>query len=389
MTDNKVLNINKLTGRSKILIVSCHPTHPTDAGNRAAIMSQVTLLERMGCDVHFLFADMSLRKNAYNELKAYWKDKLHIFNMNPLAKAYRAAMDKVRTNLCGGYWKADDHYPWGIAKYINEMNRKEQFDACIVHYYRLSRLIPEINIPRKAIFTHDVFSYKDIRTGAPFYETLNAHEEAKALQRCPNIFAIQQNEAVYYSYLSPKSVIRTVYSPYDIHEPTTGDNKNILFLASRMSFNVTGIQWFLDHVWPVLNKKDPGMRLLVGGSVCEKIRCGYNNVSLLGKIADLDDFYAQGNIVINPVHQGTGLKIKTFEALSYGKATVVHPHSMAGIYHESQVPLLCASSPEEWAETILELASSPQKAAELGKRSIEYINGMNRFIQEQYKNFLT
>lgn len=38
----------------KILLVSTMPTHPTDAGNRAAIMSQVNILKEIGCDVHLL-----------------------------------------------------------------------------------------------------------------------------------------------------------------------------------------------------------------------------------------------------------------------------------------------------------------------------------------------
>lgn len=373
-----------------ILIVSTMPSHPTDAGNRAAIMGQVELLQNLGHNVHYLFASMELSNSIdYNAMKNYWKDKLHVFTMNKLLKARRFFTDLWRKRVNGYYWKVDDHYPWGIASYINRLNEKEKFDACIIQYYRLSRLLPLISIPRKAVYTHDVFAYKDIRTGEPFYEACTAHEEAKAMQRCPNIFAIQQEEAIYYKILSPKSNVYTVYSSFKTHNQNIQNNKVILFLASRMSFNTNGIQWFLDNVWQSLKAKDPEIKLMIGGTVCENIQQTYQDVTLYGKLGSLDDFYALGDMVINPVYQGTGLKIKTFEALSYGKATVVHPHSATGVYNASAAPLIVASSSTEWVEAILKLINNPQLIEELRQQSVAYIEDMNDFIRMQYKNFLT
>lgn len=375
----------------KILIVSTMPSHPTDAGNRAAIMGQVELLQSLGHEVHYLFASMELSNSIdYHAMKSYWKDNLHVFTMNKLLKARRFITDLWRKHANGSYWNVDDHYPWGIASYINTMDKEEKFGACIIQYYRLSRLLPLISIPRKAIYTHDVFAYKDIRTGKPFYEACTAHEEAKAMQRCPNIFAIQQEEAIYYKMLSPKSNVYTVYSSFNIHnrEIKIKNNKVLLFLASRMSFNTNGIQWFLDNVWQPLKTKNPEIKLLIGGTVCENIKQTYKDVTLCGMVDSLDDFYALGDIVINPVYQGTGLKIKTFEALSYGKATIVHPHSMTGIYNASAAPLTSASSSDEWIETILHLVNHPQLIEKQCQQSVAYIKEMNDFIRTQYENFL-
>lgn len=373
----------------KVLIISTMPTHPTDAGNRAAIMAQVHILQKMGHEIHFLFALMELSHSVdYDALKSYWGEKLHIFTMNKILKAKRVFIDFYRKKFNHGYWKVDDHYPWGLASYVNQLNKKEHFDACIIQYYRLSHLLPKISIPRKAIYTHDVFSYKDIRIGKSFYETLNADEEAKAMQRCPTIFAIQKEEATYFQMLSPHSKVYTVYNPYQIHQPQLINNKTLLYLASRMEFNVTGIQFFLNNVWPSLSKRIPDIKLIIGGTVCEKIQSQYNNVTLLGRVDNLDTFYALGDIVINPVYQGTGLKIKTFEALSYGKATIVHPHSMIGIYKQEKAPLLQATTPEEWINGIYSLIRTPYQIENLTEKSIHYIEDMNQYIQAQYNSFL-
>ena len=373
----------------KVLIVSTNLSHPTDAGNRAAIMGQVQILKHLGCEVHFLFVDMALRQADESEMLSYWGECYHTFHLNPLLKVRRVILDKIRATLCRGYWQCDDHYPIGLGNFVQNLDAKHHFDAVIVQYMRLSKLLKETRILRKAIYTHDVFSYKDLRVGAPFYETCNAHEEAKALQRCPNIFAIQEDEATYYSYLAPHSNIYTVYSHFDYHPQPVVGNKSLLYLASRMDFNVNGILWFLDNVWPRVLSNDTGIRLIIGGTVCEKIPTDkYTNVELLGKVDSLDEFYGRGDVVINPVYQGTGLKIKTFEALSFGKVTIVHPHSTQGIFNKAEAPLIIASQPEDWVRNITSIINNKGIVAELKEKDATYIQKMNDYICSQYKSFL-
>ena len=374
----------------KVLLVSSNQSHPTDAGNRTAIMGQVQIFQHLGCDVHFLFVDMALRQTDESQMKEFWGDNYHTYHLNPLRKVRRVIIDKVRVSLSHGRWLCDDHYPFGLEKYVEQLNNQMHFDAIILQYIRLSRLLTYTNIPRKAIYTHDVFSYKDLRTGAPFYEACNAHEEAKALQRCPNIFAIQEDEATYYSYLAPKSKIYTVYSHFDYHsQPPTG-NKNILFLASRMDFNVNGITWFLDNVWPLMVNQDPELKLIIGGTVCEKIsKDKYSSIKLLGRVDSLENFYLQGDVVINPVYQGTGLKIKTFEALSYGKVVIVHPHSSQGIYQRDTAPLLLATQPADWVKMISVIFKDRYQVHEIKQKDEKYIQEMNNYINSQYISFLS
>lgn len=374
----------------KVLIVSTNLSHPTDAGNRTAIMGQVQILKHLGCDIHFLFVDMALRQADESQMKAYWGDNYHVFHLNPLRKVRRVITDKIRTLFFHGYWHCDDHYPQGLEHFVQHLDLQLHFDAIIIQYMRLSKLFAHCSIPRKGIYTHDVFSYKDIRTGGPFYETCNAHEEAKALQRCPNIFAIQEEEAAYFRYLAPRSKIFTVYSHFDYHPQPLVGNKNLLYLASRMEFNFNGILWFLDNVWPIVFDRDPEIKLVIGGSVCEKVHeSKYKNVVLLGRVDSLDSFYSYGDIVINPVFQGTGLKIKTFEALSYSKATIVHPHSIQGIFNKSTAPLLIAQQPTDWVHQIFSIINNNLQIEELKRKSAIYIQEMNEYICSQFDSFLS
>lgn len=373
----------------KVLIVSTNLSHPTDAGNRAAIMGQVQILKHLGCDVHFLFVDMSLRNTDESAMEDYWGENYHVFRQGKIGKIKRLITDKIRPILCHGHWRCDDHYASGVERLVKELDTKIHFDAIIVQYMRLSKLLTFTEIPQKAIYTHDVFSYKDLRIGGPFYESCDANEEAKAMQRCPNIFAIQEEEATYYRFIAPQSRIYTVYNPYDFHQMPITDNQNILYLASRMDFNVMGILWFLDHVWNKVLETNPNARLLIGGTVCQHIPEGkYPQVELQGFVDSLDSFYKQGNIVINPVSLGTGMKIKTFESLSYGKTTLVHPHSAIGIYNKESAPLVCASEPEEWVKCLSVMLAKDYDHNKNQKAASEYIQDMHAYIARQYSQFL-
>jgi len=374
----------------KVLIVSTNQSHPTDAGNRTAIMGQVQILKRLGCDVHFLFVEMSLKKTDISAMEEYWGKNFHIYNQNTIGKIRRFITDKVRVKLNHGYWTCDDHYAFGLETFVKALDKQIHFDAIIIQYMRLSKLLPYLSIRRKAIYTHDVFAYKDIRTGGGlFYETCNAHEEAKALQRCPNIFAIQEEEATYYKFIAPLSSIYTVYSPYIFHEQPITSGQNLLYLASRMDFNVTGILWFLDNVWKKLLSYSPNAILKIGGSVCEQIpHSKYPNVELQGYVDSLEAFYSQGNIVINPVYQGTGMKIKTFESLSFGKTTIVHPHSTNGIYKKESAPIFSYANPDEWVQTLNEMLNPKYDHSKIRESDRLYIQDMYDHIENQYKLFL-
>ena len=156
-----------------------------------------------------------------------------------------------------------------------------------------------------------------------------------------------------------------------------------------MDFNVTGILWFLDNIWPMILSQDPAIRLIIGGTVCEKIPTNkYTNVTLSGRVDSLDVFYQQGDVVINPVFQGTGLKIKTFEALSYGKVTIVHPHSSQGIYHRDEAPIIIANRPTDWVNIITDIFKNGHKTSELKQKDEKYIQEMNSYICSQYECFL-
>lgn len=380
----------------KILIVSKCPTHPTNAGNRWWILSQAEMFMSLGHEVHFLYInEMPLKRDTVPYIESleksqkYWGDKFHLFTVSKFQKYKMIAAKLYRMKFGHNYWKVDDQYPFGLEQMVNELDATIHFDVCIINYYYLSRLFEQIRIPKKAIATHDCIAYKQLKTGMPTL-CITADTEAKAMQRCPHIFALQEQEADYFQMLSPCSKVYNLYGKYEHHAQALVGNHKMVFLSGNNIFNQNGIRWFLREVFPDIRKAVPDAEVLIGGSICKIIKDldNIDGVKLLGGVDDPAEFYAQADIAINPVYQGTGLKIKTFEAISYDKVTLVHPHSMAGVFKRDNAPLFASDKPEDWVTFLEKIWGNLDAINAIKLKDKEYLQAMNDFIVSEYERFL-
>ena len=350
----------------------------------------------MGCDVHFLYIEergLKTPKEQYdqdlNETKAYWGDKFHLLRVTKLQKALFNLNMRYRKLFCHWHYHVDDNYPWGLGKMVNALDNKYHFDICIINYYYLSKLFTQINIPKKAIATHDLIAYKDIKIGEPTL-CITADTEAKAMQRCPHIFAVQTVEADYFQMLSPKSKVYNIFGKFDYTPQPVAGNHKIVFLSGGNGYNQNGIRWFLKEVFPAIRNRFDDAQLLIGGSLCKAMPelKAYEGVEVQGYVDDPAAFYAQADVCINPCYQGTGLKIKTFEAVSYDKVTMVHPHSMEGIYDKDHAPLFASDKADDWVRFLEKIWGSTRAIEEIKKRDKEYLEAMEKFVDSEYKRFL-
>ena len=220
---------------------------------------------------------------------------------------------------------------------------------------------------------------------------LNAKNEAKAMRRSPYIFALQDEEAAYFQRLSPTSTVFTVYGSYKYQEQPCCYNQNILFFSGNNVYNVNGLKWFLNQIFPTIIRVYPDVKLIVGGGICKALQEYKLNthIQLYGFVGDPKDFFMLGDIAINPTYQGTGLKIKTFESLSYGKVVMVHPHSMIGIFQSETAPIFASEKAEDWVNYINSIWKHPQSIIEIKKKDKAYLDRMNDYILNEYKRFLS
>ena len=136
----------------------------------------------------------------------------------------------------------------------------------------------------------------------------------------------------------------------------------ILFVGVEYGPNLDGVRWFLKNVIPYI-KCD--FEFNVVGYRMEKYReefeQGHDHVHVIGTVDSLKDWYVDSDLIVAPIFEGGGMKVKTAEALSYGKHFVGCSESLEGYWEGIPDSLrnhkiFKCDVPEEFAEAIDEIA---------------------------------
>jgi hypothetical protein len=172
--------------------------------------------------------------------------------------------------------------------------------------------------------------------------------------------------------------------PKDLSGPPRYD---LLFIGSDHLPNREGINWFCRHVYdPYLSKHK--VRLAIVGQVCNHVDYASPCVEKLGVVTNssnsLADLYASAALVIVPIFTGTGLSIKTIEALAMGSAVVSTPMGARGLANcrEALAYVDMRADPAEAARVILDVLRSPAKRQELQRAARAYVE--QHHSQEAY-----
>jgi succinoglycan biosynthesis protein ExoO len=241
-----------------------------------------------------------------------------------------------------------------------------QSTAILTDYAFLNEAIPFALQPRvpSAVVMHDLFFAQDPERTVVL---LDQNGEMALLDQADAVIAIQDEEGGTIRRLLPEKhliLAPMAVSPVDTAQP--GENGTILFVGSNTQPNIDGITWFLDHVWPRILERFPETRLQIAGACCGSLGGPIRNVSMLGKVDDLDGFYRQAGVVISPLRLGSGLKIKLVEAIGHGKSVIATETTLQGVKPLVQHADLQADTAPEFLEALASLLHDQPARLRLG-----------------------
>lgn len=117
--------------------------------------------------------------------------------------------------------------------------------------------------------------------------------------------------------------------------PPPSASMEVLFVGSYAHRpNQDGVRWFLKNCWAEITRRHPEARLrLVGLGPWAEMAPEFpdlDHVDYVGTVNDIGAEYLRARVVVSPIFDGGGSKIKVIEACAYGRAVVVTPHSARG-----------------------------------------------------------
>jgi glycosyltransferase involved in cell wall biosynthesis len=366
----------------KILFLSNTPFLPATAGNRARIDELIAYLVAEGAEVAMLMLP-EIDRASWDE--DGMRRRLARFEVAEPSPARRVAT-RVR-RLVGA---ADEHpaRPVGVDDWCPDWFRQRAArfaaewrpDAVVAEYVFLSACLDGIRsaVPDAlgVIDTHDVMHLRrDAYAAAgltPRWFHTSYDEERRGLERADLVLAVHESEAEILRRLIPDREVLVVPhgravrpAPLERAEPA-----RLLLVASYNDINVKGLEWFLEEVWPELHAELPALRLVVCGTIAEKMSGVPPGVSIEGVMPSLADEYARARVVVNPVPSTTGIQVKTAEALCHGRPVVTTRAGTAGF--DAGAGVVAAATAAEFRSALARVLSDEALWARLAAEATAY-----------------
>lgn len=163
--------------------------------------------------------------------------------------------------------------------------------------------------------------------------------------------------------------------------PAVPTGPNVLFVgAMYRAYNVQGVQWFLDQVWPTVVDVIPQARFyVVGYNPPPEIldRHDREHVFVVGFAKDLAPWYRAAAVSVSPLLVAGGLLQKVVDALAMGTSVVATSVSNHGVGATAEEHLLLADDPADFAAAIVRLLRDSAERERLAQAG-------QRFVHERY-----
>jgi glycosyltransferase involved in cell wall biosynthesis len=233
----------------------------------------------------------------------------------------------------------------------------------------------------------DRMSDKDSLSFRKFYNKVEAKkfekEEISFIKKSAiTITTSQRDIGIIKSYL-PETLTAEIINGVDCAEFKKPDDiipeKNSAVFTGAMNYfpNDEGVNFFMEEIYPFLQKKDPNFKItIVGSGPSEKIKAYKNdNINITGFVKDVKPYMWNSSVFIVPLRMGGGTRFKVVEAMAAGIPVVSTSLGCEGIPGKDGEHLLIRDDPSEFADAVFEAATNKELAERLS------INGM-KFAKE-------
>lgn len=395
-----------------VLFVCPHTLYPVNGGGAARTWAMIDFLRAQGFRVELVCKTHSknIRKEMLARVDALWYEQMpiHADKEQPASQSiYRRIIKWMRPSHPeksikqpnekwrdgGNVFPNHPHDALVYDKFKTKISRQfVQFARETALHIRPVAVIGSFvwsapalrNLPKNITTIIDTVDLQHLRSQKAVTAGFSANhlgcsreEESMLLSDADAIIAIETSEAKELNRMCPNTPVILVEHGFSMgkacHTPPT--SRSVLFVGNLYEPNRIGLECFLRDVWPAIFRDVPESELIICGRICDAFRGDpIAGVRFEGVVPDLFDYYDNAAVVVNPVPYGTGLKIKSVEALIHGKALVTTSAGVEGILMEESVkdgPCVMAEM-TQMASRIVYLLTHPEERMMLEKRAYDY-----------------
>jgi GT2 family glycosyltransferase/glycosyltransferase involved in cell wall biosynthesis len=393
--------------RPRVLFVSPYPVFPPTHGGAVFMYNTLRELAR-SCEVHavvMLDYERELTANR-EELETFCASVEFIVRRNDLdphlASIVPHAVHEFHT----------PEIEWIIERQV----LLHRIDVIQLEYTALGQYAKRFHRLVCALFEHDVY-FQSIGRALPYmrsierlkarFEYLRAiRYELNLLPRCDHIQVCTLENKAYLESFLPQLAPRIdagLRAGIDTSQyPFPGGPRRpftMLFLGSfRHIPNQVALDWFTNHVLPLILAKVPQARLLVAGSDPPPRHAfpdPANAIDLLGFVDDIQPLFSSCAVFICPIRSGSGVRVKLLEAFASGVPVVSTKLGAEGLARADGEFCFLADDAAEFASKVVRLLQDEATALEMAGRARREVEeywdmaAITRKLVEKYRSLLT
>jgi FkbM family methyltransferase len=350
------------SGKLNILYFSPFPSHPQNHGNQATIHAFARRFQSMGHKVHFALLQSSMYDAAAAiAMRETWDSFDILPNSHPLGADGREI-------------PFDGWYEPGLGENIRLLCDRYDIDVVFCSYIFQSKLLEFVPAHvLKVIDTHDKMGdrYEMLRkNGQPLeFFSCTPEQEGAYLRRADVVVARRAQEAEYFNSVSQRQT--AIVIPH-FEEPRFQQRqfealRNVGLVASANRINLAIMLDFVRAVDKATIGGKVPFQVYIAGQVRDMIRdlpqadqaaFGKDWITLHGFVPDIADFYAQMDLVVSPVTMGTGINVKTVQAMAFGMPLLTTAWGSKGI--ETGDPMHGFATLDDLVGGLMEVQSRPE-----------------------------
>jgi len=229
----------------------------------------------------------------------------------------------------------------GVRDLISGWFQERRFDVAICDFLMSVLNFPvELTLPT-AIFQHNVetvlwkrlaeFEVKWLdRMVSKIEYAKMARFEPRQVRRFHHVIAVSDADRDAMSSMVPPSGISVVPTGVDLkkfqYDPSLRPvGQDVVFTGSMdWEANIDGVEFFCKEVWPLVLEQAPAaLFLIVGRRPHQRVKdLAGATVEVTGTVPAVEEYLRRASVFVVPLRIGGGTRIKIYEGMAVGKATV-------------------------------------------------------------------
>ena len=135
--------------------------------------------------------------------------------------------------------------------------------------------------------------------------------------------------------------------------------------------NKEGLEWFIDEIWPDIEKLSSELRFYIAGKHMQQHFYDYDSDNLVveGEVFDAVEFMNSKAIMIVPLLSGSGMRVKIIEGMAMKKCIIATSYAAEGLNCENGKDILIADTADEFYRCILQCITHPNRWREIGENA--------------------